>query len=98
MKPTTAPLRKKVVHSVDTSFSSVEWPSISEQDQDAILELIISLLAPLETRREIGKRVWVNTPHGFYCGPREQTSLAFKRLADRTQTSSVKNQDRMKQL
>ncbi|KAG7116614.1 hypothetical protein HYQ46_011168 [Verticillium longisporum] len=52
MKPTTAPLRKKVVHSVDTSFSSVEWPSISEQDQDAIMELIISLLAPL------GFRLW----------------------------------------
>ncbi|CRK34750.1 hypothetical protein BN1708_006486 [Verticillium longisporum] len=51
MKPTTAPLRKKVVHSVDTSFSSVEWPSISEQDQDAIMELIISLLAPLGHHR-----------------------------------------------
>ncbi|EEY22715.1 conserved hypothetical protein [Verticillium alfalfae VaMs.102] len=51
MKPTVAPLRKKVVHSVDTSFSSVEWPSISEQDQDAILELIISLLAPLGHHR-----------------------------------------------
>ncbi|KAG7133847.1 hypothetical protein HYQ45_008072 [Verticillium longisporum] len=29
MKPTTAPLRKKVVHSVDTSFSSVEWKAFN---------------------------------------------------------------------
>ncbi|KAG7146650.1 hypothetical protein HYQ46_004541 [Verticillium longisporum] len=40
----------------------------------------VSTRREIGKRLEIGKRVWVNTPHGFYCGPREQTSLAFKRL------------------
>ncbi|KAJ4398920.1 RNase P and RNase MRP subunit [Neurospora sp. IMI 360204] len=32
--------RKKIVHRLDTPFSAVEWPQISQEDQDAILELI----------------------------------------------------------
>ncbi|KAK3340713.1 hypothetical protein B0H65DRAFT_268053 [Neurospora tetraspora] len=39
--------RKKIVHRLDTPFSAVEWPQISQEDQDAILELLCHLLSPL---------------------------------------------------
>ncbi|KAL1872024.1 hypothetical protein VTK73DRAFT_1726 [Phialemonium thermophilum] len=32
--------RKKVIHQLDTPFSRVEWPQISQEHQDAILELL----------------------------------------------------------
>ncbi|KAH8169648.1 RNase p and RNase mrp subunit [Sarocladium implicatum] len=44
--------RKKVVHQLDTPFSTVTWPEISPQDQDTILELLCSLIAPVGQHRQ----------------------------------------------
>ncbi|KAK1751704.1 hypothetical protein QBC47DRAFT_390793 [Echria macrotheca] len=44
--------RKRTVHVLDTPFSTVAWPQISQEDQDAILELLCSLLAPLGAHRK----------------------------------------------
>ncbi|KAK3333231.1 hypothetical protein B0T19DRAFT_120331 [Cercophora scortea] len=44
--------RKKVVHRLETPFSTVEWPQISQDDQDLILSLLCSLLAPLGSHRK----------------------------------------------
>ncbi|KAL2164469.1 hypothetical protein VTH06DRAFT_3685 [Thermothelomyces fergusii] len=43
--------RKRVVHTLDTPYSAVEWPHISQEDQDAILELLCQLLSPLGAYR-----------------------------------------------
>ncbi|EGS20608.1 uncharacterized protein CTHT_0024420 [Thermochaetoides thermophila DSM 1495] len=43
--------RKKIVHALDTPYSAVEWPHINQEDQDAILELLCHLLAPLGNYR-----------------------------------------------
>ncbi|KAL2181641.1 uncharacterized protein P884DRAFT_189804 [Thermothelomyces heterothallicus CBS 202.75] len=44
--------RKRVVHTLDTPYSAVEWPHISQEDQDAILELLCHrLLSPLGAYR-----------------------------------------------
>ncbi|KAK4043996.1 hypothetical protein C8A01DRAFT_12518 [Parachaetomium inaequale] len=43
--------RKRIVHTLDTPYSAVEWPQISQDDQDAILELLCQLLAPLGAHR-----------------------------------------------
>ncbi|KAK3937264.1 hypothetical protein QBC46DRAFT_393150 [Diplogelasinospora grovesii] len=43
--------RKKIVHTLDTPFSAVQWPQISQEDQDTILELLCRLLAPLGQHR-----------------------------------------------
>ncbi|KAK1971235.1 hypothetical protein LY78DRAFT_652081 [Colletotrichum sublineola] len=48
----TAQLRKKLVYSVDTPFSATQWPEITPEDQDAILELLCSLLSPLGQHRQ----------------------------------------------
>ncbi|KAF9874054.1 hypothetical protein CkaCkLH20_08426 [Colletotrichum karsti] len=48
----SASLKKKLVYSVDTPFSSAEWPEISFEDQEAILELLCSLLAPIGQHRQ----------------------------------------------
>ncbi|KAK1990934.1 hypothetical protein LX36DRAFT_685770 [Colletotrichum falcatum] len=45
-------LRKKLVYSVDTPFSATQWPEINSEDQDAILELLCSLLSPLGQHRQ----------------------------------------------
>ncbi|GKT53315.1 RNase P and RNase MRP subunit [Colletotrichum tofieldiae] len=47
-----AQLRKKLVYSVDTPFSATQWPEIAPEDQDAILELLCSLLSPLGQHRQ----------------------------------------------
>ncbi|KAK4140336.1 uncharacterized protein C8A04DRAFT_15048 [Dichotomopilus funicola] len=44
--------RKKIVHALDTPYSAVEWPHISQDDQDTILELLCQLLAPIGAHRE----------------------------------------------
>ncbi|KAK4237058.1 hypothetical protein C8A03DRAFT_16366 [Achaetomium macrosporum] len=43
--------RKRIVHTLDTPYSAVEWPQIRQEDQDAILELLCHLLAPLGAHR-----------------------------------------------
>ncbi|KAK3302159.1 uncharacterized protein B0T15DRAFT_514213 [Chaetomium strumarium] len=43
--------RKRIVHTLDTPYSAIEWPQISQEDQDAILELLCHLLAPLGAHR-----------------------------------------------
>ncbi|KAK4661483.1 RNase P and RNase MRP subunit [Podospora pseudopauciseta] len=45
--------RKRIVHTLDTPFSVVEWPQISQEDQDVILELLCHLLSPLGTHRRL---------------------------------------------
>ncbi|CCF45383.1 hypothetical protein CH063_14483 [Colletotrichum higginsianum] len=45
-------LRKKLVYSVDSPFSATHWPDITPEDQDAILELLLSLLSPLGQYRQ----------------------------------------------
>ncbi|OAA58637.1 hypothetical protein SPI_06710 [Niveomyces insectorum RCEF 264] len=42
--------RRKIAE-LDTPFSRVEWPSVSQEDQDTILELLCTLLAPLGQHR-----------------------------------------------
>ncbi|KAM7186511.1 hypothetical protein V8F33_011773 [Rhypophila sp. PSN 637] len=44
--------RKRIVHRLDTPYSMVEWPVISQQDQDVILELLCNLLAPIGLHRK----------------------------------------------
>ncbi|KAM7201758.1 hypothetical protein V8F20_004719 [Naviculisporaceae sp. PSN 640] len=39
--------RKRIVHRLDTPYSTVEWPVTSQEDQDVILELLCNLLAPI---------------------------------------------------
>ncbi|KAL1842743.1 hypothetical protein VTJ49DRAFT_4381 [Mycothermus thermophilus] len=43
--------RKRIVHTLDTPYTTVEWPQISQEDQDAILELLCQLLSPIGTHR-----------------------------------------------
>ncbi|KAK0645990.1 hypothetical protein B0T16DRAFT_457966 [Cercophora newfieldiana] len=43
--------KKKLVHVLDTPYSAVSWPQISNDDQDAILELLCHLLAPIGVHR-----------------------------------------------
>ncbi|KND92215.1 hypothetical protein TOPH_03243 [Tolypocladium ophioglossoides CBS 100239] len=43
--------RKKLVHHLDTPFSTVSWPEISPDDQDTILELLCNLLSPIGQHR-----------------------------------------------
>jgi ribonuclease P/MRP protein subunit POP3 len=45
--PTQQNLRKRVVHQLDTPFSTVPWPEISSEDQDTILEMLCELLSPI---------------------------------------------------
>ncbi|ERT01507.1 ribonuclease P/MRP protein subunit POP3 [Sporothrix schenckii 1099-18] len=44
-------MSRRKIPELDTPFSSVEWPMISQEDQDTILELLCSLLAPLGQHR-----------------------------------------------
>lgn len=39
--------RKRLVHQLDTPYSSVQWPRVSPEDQDTALELLCSLFSPL---------------------------------------------------
>ncbi|KXX75085.1 Ribonucleases P/MRP protein subunit pop3 [Madurella mycetomatis] len=44
--------RKRIVHVLDTPYTAVEWPQVSQEDQDAILELLCRLLTPLGIYRK----------------------------------------------
>ncbi|KAF5568971.1 rnase subunit pop3 [Fusarium phyllophilum] len=50
--PNSQAPRKKVVHQLDTPFSTVPWPSILTEDQDTILELLCDLLSPIGKYRQ----------------------------------------------
>ncbi|KAL7918020.1 hypothetical protein ACQKWADRAFT_324181 [Trichoderma austrokoningii] len=43
--------KKRLVHHLDTPFSTSSWPEVSIDDQDSILELLCSLLNPLGEHR-----------------------------------------------
>ncbi|KAG5957228.1 hypothetical protein E4U57_001906 [Claviceps arundinis] len=43
--------RKRLVHHLDTPFSTVAWPEVSLDDQDTILELLCNLLSPIGQHR-----------------------------------------------
>ncbi|KAG6052603.1 hypothetical protein E4U17_005629 [Claviceps sp. LM77 group G4] len=43
--------RKRLVHHLDTPFSTVAWPEVSVDDQDTILELLCNLLSPIGQHR-----------------------------------------------
>ncbi|OLN94048.1 hypothetical protein CCHL11_03426 [Colletotrichum chlorophyti] len=47
-----AAMKKRLVYAVDTPFSTTQWPEITFEEQDAILELLCSLLAPLGQYRQ----------------------------------------------
>ncbi|KAH8890760.1 hypothetical protein GQ53DRAFT_746947 [Thozetella sp. PMI_491] len=44
--------RKKIVHRLETPYSSVQWPQTTQEDQDSILELLCNLLTPLGVYRK----------------------------------------------
>ncbi|CAK7202610.1 RNase P and RNase MRP subunit [Sporothrix eucalyptigena] len=44
-------MSRRKVPELDTPFSSVEWPVISQENQDTILELLCTLLAPIGQHR-----------------------------------------------
>ncbi|KAK4227672.1 hypothetical protein QBC38DRAFT_477073 [Podospora fimiseda] len=59
--------RKRIVHTLDTPYSTVEWPSITPQSQQTILDLLCHLLTPLANHRNSlppskGKRKRSNPP------------------------------------
>ncbi|KAI0165881.1 hypothetical protein GGR57DRAFT_139986 [Xylariaceae sp. FL1272] len=43
--------KKRLAFQLDTPYSAVSWPQISQQDQDTILELLCSLLSPIGHHR-----------------------------------------------
>ncbi|KAK5989045.1 hypothetical protein PT974_10543 [Cladobotryum mycophilum] len=45
--------RKRLVHQLDTPYSTTSWPEISSDDQDTILELLCSFLGPLGQHRKV---------------------------------------------
>lgn len=68
--------RKKIVHRLDTPFSAIDWPSISQEDQDTILELLCHLLSPLGQYR----RTFVTPSKGRRERKRERKwKLAYRR-------------------
>ncbi|KAG5982946.1 hypothetical protein E4U55_001082 [Claviceps digitariae] len=50
--PVQAVGRKRLVHHLDTPFSTIPWPEISLEDQDTILELLCTLLSPIGQHRK----------------------------------------------
>lgn len=48
---TTPAAKKRLVHHLDTPFSTSSWPEISIDDQDSILELLCGLLSPIGQHR-----------------------------------------------
>ncbi|KAH8123962.1 hypothetical protein LI328DRAFT_134879, partial [Trichoderma asperelloides] len=49
---TTPAAKKRLVHHLDTPFSTSSWPEISIDNQDSILELLCSLLSPIGQHRK----------------------------------------------
>ncbi|ETR99113.1 hypothetical protein M419DRAFT_87288 [Trichoderma reesei RUT C-30] len=45
--------KKRLVHHLDTPFSTSSWPVISLDDQDSILELLCHLLSPIGQHRRL---------------------------------------------
>ncbi|QYT04251.1 hypothetical protein H0G86_011173 [Trichoderma simmonsii] len=60
--------KKRLVHHLDTPFSTSSWPEISIDDQDSILELLCHLLSPIGQHR----RVHTKTSKGKRAAKREK--------------------------
>ncbi|KAH7041163.1 uncharacterized protein B0I36DRAFT_20097 [Microdochium trichocladiopsis] len=43
--------KKKIVHQLDTPYSTAKWPEIALDDQDTVLELLCTLLSPIGEHR-----------------------------------------------
>ncbi|KAI1854858.1 hypothetical protein JX265_002497 [Neoarthrinium moseri] len=43
--------KKRLTFQLDTPYSSVDWPQVTAEDQDTILELLCSLLSPIGRHR-----------------------------------------------
>ncbi|PSS03888.1 hypothetical protein BD289DRAFT_100137 [Coniella lustricola] len=44
--------KTKTLYQLDTPFSKIEWPKISQEDQDSILELLCLVLSPVGQHRQ----------------------------------------------
>ncbi|KAK0756684.1 hypothetical protein N5P37_010840 [Trichoderma harzianum] len=60
--------KKRLVHHLDTPFSTSLWPEISIDDQDSILELLCHLLSPIGQHR----RIHTKTSKGKRAAKREK--------------------------
>ncbi|KAM6483068.1 hypothetical protein HDV62DRAFT_360073 [Trichoderma sp. SZMC 28011] len=60
--------KKRLVHHLDTPFSTSSWPEISIDDQDSILELLCHLLSPIGQHR----RIHTKTSKGKRAAKREK--------------------------
>ncbi|KAL6821121.1 hypothetical protein J3E69DRAFT_48521 [Trichoderma sp. SZMC 28015] len=60
--------KKRLVHHLDTPFSTSSWPEISLDDQDSILELLCHLLSPIGQHR----RIHTKTSKGKRAAKREK--------------------------
>lgn len=49
--------KKRLVHHLDTPFSTSSWPEITIDDQESILELLCHLLSPIGQHRRIHTKV-----------------------------------------
>ncbi|KAL6901767.1 hypothetical protein GGI43DRAFT_403858 [Trichoderma evansii] len=70
---TTPAAKKRLVHHLDTPFSTSSWPEISIDNQDSILELLCSLLSPIGQDR----RTHVKPSKGKRAAKREK-KMAMK--------------------
>ncbi|OPB45108.1 hypothetical protein A0O28_0073140 [Trichoderma guizhouense] len=62
------PAKKRLVHHLDTPFSTSSWPEISIDDQDSMLELLCHLLSPIGQHR----RIHTKTSKGKRAAKREK--------------------------
>ncbi|KAF3058774.1 hypothetical protein CFAM422_011896 [Trichoderma lentiforme] len=60
--------KKRLVHHLETPFSTSSWPEISIDDQDSILELLCHLLSPIGQHR----RIHTKTSKGKRAAKREK--------------------------
>ncbi|KAL7784280.1 hypothetical protein V8C43DRAFT_293113 [Trichoderma afarasin] len=60
--------KKRLVHHLDTPFSTSSWPEISLDDQDSMLELLCHLLSPIGQHR----RIHTKTSKGKRAAKREK--------------------------
>ncbi|KAI2639700.1 hypothetical protein GGS26DRAFT_279859 [Hypomontagnella submonticulosa] len=49
--------KKRIVYQLDTPYSAVSWPGVTPENQETILELLCTLLAPLGQYRSVHVQV-----------------------------------------